>query len=81
MGKSGGSISNEAQENLDTGTSEDGRAQVCTLKALSWHSKVAWKLACVTLPSRKLLPLKVITKLHKAHSLFEIFKTAFFLEK
>lgn len=78
MGNSGGSISNDAQENLDTGTSEDGRAEVCTLKALSWHSKVAWKLVCKTLPSKKLLPLKVITKLHKAHSVFKIFKTASF---
>lgn len=78
MVKSGGSISNEAQENLATCTSEDGRPEVGTEKVFTWTSKVASKVVSVTLPDRNLLPLKIITKFQKACSLFKLFKAAYF---
>lgn len=77
-GKSGGSIPSEAQGNLASCMSEDGRAEVGTMKAFTWPREVAWKVVRVTLPNRKLIPLKVITKLHKACSPFKLFKTALF---
>lgn len=78
MSKSGGYISNAAQENLATCMTEDGRTEAGTMKAFTWPRKGAWKVVCVTLPNKKFLPLKVITKLHKACSLFKLFKTVFF---
>lgn len=47
-GRSGGSVSNEARGNLATRTSEDGKAEVGTVKVFAWPRKVTWKVISVT---------------------------------
>lgn len=80
-GKSGGSIPNEARGNLASCMSEDGRAEIGTVKAFTWPREVAWKVVRVTLPNRKLIPLKAPQSSIKPAILLNFSKLPFFLEK